>query len=298
MPTTGKGIPIRHGTTICYARDAMEAARIMVELETGAGHSQQQQRQEQQQVHLDTGAGDNLDIARLAADTTKRLHALILQSCPSLVGKAAKNFGTALRAAQVRQLFSGVGLREVELLQWLEYVANAADAHRHLSSTIVFEVEALVALTLHASAPTPLDPRPQPPPPPTSCYAGAFVHSSCSSGSASESGTDSSPITGNIGASWVADPPLATTCDEPKTALLFDLYNDEDDTRGILVSRLDTLWKARFLRGIRRATFLTWASLLRTSDSTAIQLNGDFCHDDFATEQHANCCHAIRPHRL
>ena len=84
------------------------------------------------------GKDDILSVAQLAG---KRLHEVLLTKFPLLHGRAVKNFGTCLRAECVRIALQGQIMRGNEVLEYLGYIAAAADAGRHLTATVIAEVE-------------------------------------------------------------------------------------------------------------------------------------------------------------
>ena len=93
-------------------------------------------------THLDATTSNDEDgnILSLAVREAKRIHEKLVRAVPELSGRAATNFGTALRVKKVRSLLAGDLHRGVELSKWLEYIASAADAQRHLTSVVIHEV--------------------------------------------------------------------------------------------------------------------------------------------------------------
>ena len=100
-------------------------------------------------VDLNIKGLDNYDILSMAESTANKCLDLMVSKL-SLKGPATRNFGTALRAAPVRSLLKPVVLRETTLLQTLQWIAEAADAGRHLVPTMMTEALALVEHTLNA----------------------------------------------------------------------------------------------------------------------------------------------------
>ena len=69
---------------------------------------------------------------------------LLVKRFPEMKAPAIYNLSTALRISDVRKLTSAVCLRDASLERHLKYIADAADAARHLSEAIIDEsVQAL-----------------------------------------------------------------------------------------------------------------------------------------------------------
>ena len=105
-------IPIRHGRTVIHAQSISQAADLARELSTTALASQ---------CAVPSFALAVSNAAHTALD-------LVNASVP-LVGRARITLGTALRAAEVRRLLGD------ELVKEIGYIANGADAFRHLGET-------------------------------------------------------------------------------------------------------------------------------------------------------------------
>ena len=78
----------------------------------------------------------DFDILEVATQATNKCLESLSEPL-GLVGPAARNFGTALRSAPVRNLLKGKMARETPVLQVLQWVGAAADAARHLAPFIV-----------------------------------------------------------------------------------------------------------------------------------------------------------------
>ena len=88
--------------------------------------------------HSSSGSQDEvLPKAQLAARAS---HEAILPAFPSLTGAASTSLSTALRVRNVRDAFADHSVRGIPLGKWVGYVANAADAGRHLTCGVIDEV--------------------------------------------------------------------------------------------------------------------------------------------------------------
>ena len=90
-----------------------------------------------------------------AADAAKQVHTGLLARYPSIKGRAATNFGTLLRVGEVREMVDSAAVRDLPLIKVLGYIADAADAQRHLTPTLIMEAIALVRQLLDQSQPPP-----------------------------------------------------------------------------------------------------------------------------------------------
>ena len=66
------------------------------------------------------------------------------QAFPTLTGPATTNFATTLRTPPVRALLDGKNLRGTPLAEVVGHMSDAADAVRHLSITILEEMDELL----------------------------------------------------------------------------------------------------------------------------------------------------------
>jgi hypothetical protein len=107
----GKSVVVKHGHAIAYCPDAESAAHLMMSL---GGSSK----------YHNTDTNFALDVAQAAQSVLNEINGAF-----SLVGRARKSLGTALRASSVRRTL------DVGLMKDLTYVAAGADAFRHLSAT-------------------------------------------------------------------------------------------------------------------------------------------------------------------
>ena len=81
----------------------------------------------------------------------------IVKTFPSLDGQAVTSLSTALRVRQVRNTHTSRCVRGIALDRWLGYLANAADAGRNLTSSIIDEVVEEFSCAISAEAPQPAD---------------------------------------------------------------------------------------------------------------------------------------------
>ena len=63
---------------------------------------------------------------------------------PTLTGPATTNFATTIRTPPVRALLNGKNLRGTPLAKLVGHMSDAADAGRHLSITILEEIDELL----------------------------------------------------------------------------------------------------------------------------------------------------------
>jgi hypothetical protein len=129
-PTVGaRGIAVRHGHCLAHVRTSDEAAQLMITLaKSGAQEAASEPR-------VSAGAVSNALLGRLCRHFP-------------LEGAAAKNFSTALRVAAVRQSLSSVVVRGEPLLKWLGWIAQAADALRHLTPELMADAADALAAVL------------------------------------------------------------------------------------------------------------------------------------------------------
>ena len=107
--------------------------------------------------HISSATSISPTILDQACAAAKSLHSDLLKSQPDITGRAAKNFGTMLHVASMRSLLSGSNLevRGMPLQQVLGYIASAADAQRHLTSTVISETLDVIAELLGSSSALP-----------------------------------------------------------------------------------------------------------------------------------------------
>ena len=118
-----RSIPIRHGLAIAHAHTIEDAADLMVAL---------QSRSKIQ------APSTGLDLSSVAAASAKSCLEAICADIP-IEGRAASNFGTALRAGAVRKRLSECRVRNIPILKLLGFIASAADASRHLTAEIMHD---------------------------------------------------------------------------------------------------------------------------------------------------------------
>ena len=119
-------IIVRHGTALAHARSAREAAEIMLALTS----------LRQSEITGETAStNESNSILASAVIAANKALSLIPQVVDvQLQGRARKNLGTALRVRNVRTALHELRTEAGDaLLTELEYIANAADASRHLS---------------------------------------------------------------------------------------------------------------------------------------------------------------------
>ena len=116
-------IPVRYGKSIAHVSSIEEAAALMLQLNA-----------------IDCAPREAADcVLSAAASAANDALGRLIKPC-NLIGDATKNLGTALRARAVRDLLHGVSTpQKMDLLKELSYIAQAADAKRHLTRTSIDE---------------------------------------------------------------------------------------------------------------------------------------------------------------
>ena len=120
------GIPVRFGLTVMYAQSVEQAVELAVRLQEVAPSARGAPAAKTTNAIAIAERGLLGDIAVCA----NHINGGLVLKC-GLVGSARKNLGTALRAAPVRSSLPS------ELLDLGGYVAQAADALRHLNAEVL-----------------------------------------------------------------------------------------------------------------------------------------------------------------
>ena len=120
------GIPVRFGLTVMYAQSVEQAVQLAVRLQEVAPSARGAPAAKTTNAIAIAERGLLGDIAVCA----NHINGGLVLKC-GLVGSARKNLGTALRAAPVRSSLPS------ELLDLGGYVAQAADALRHLNAEVL-----------------------------------------------------------------------------------------------------------------------------------------------------------------
>lgn len=120
---------LRRGVDVFYFHDRGLAQEELARARA-CGPSQQ----------LGSALGRDDGLLACAQGAAKKLHEAVLEAFPEVGGSAAFNLGTALRVPQVRAAIEAGAVRGVPLDKCLGWVAGAADAARHLTSTMTDEV--------------------------------------------------------------------------------------------------------------------------------------------------------------
>ena len=93
------------------------------------------------------GGGPPEELLAAAQAAERSILAALLRALPELGGRATVSLPTALRAQAVSGLVDGQQLRGLPLIQFLEWISDAATAARHLSLPIVEEAVQLLVAT-------------------------------------------------------------------------------------------------------------------------------------------------------
>ena len=133
-----RGLTVRIGHGLIYGCNAAEALALVngTAFEWKGASS------------TDRIQSSDLTVLQLASTAAKKVHTSLLGSHACIGGRAAKNFGTLLHVAAVRQSCDDLTVRGIPLSKVLGYIAAANDAQRHLTATLIGEAVELVERTL------------------------------------------------------------------------------------------------------------------------------------------------------
>ena len=138
-------IAVRHGATVAHVETVADAAELMALLNGSSAN---------RNASDDGGLLDN------ASSVANEVLGLLTAPC-GLVGNATKNLGTALRAKPVRAMLSDVcTAQRLNVLEELSFIADAADAKRHLTRQSIQETLSTLksSCIAYAQSPAPFDP--------------------------------------------------------------------------------------------------------------------------------------------
>ena len=139
----GRSIPVRHGQTLAHVESVADAAALMTLLcnppVANASAS-----------HACSAMGCDDGVVPAVRRYAPIILDAIVKGTPALKGAATRNLGTALRAAPTRQKLCGIKVRDVELIQLLNWIAAAEDAFRHVTTVMVEESVQALTDTLSA----------------------------------------------------------------------------------------------------------------------------------------------------
>jgi hypothetical protein len=133
MPScrSGSGCSVRYGNVVVHCAHVSEAIHVAKELNCSTPGTS-------------FGGHQNLDVLAHAAESSSRILDKLTRCFPDISGRATNSFGTLLRVPRVRSLCAGAASRGTDIEKALRYIASASDAHRHLSHTVIDEVEGIV----------------------------------------------------------------------------------------------------------------------------------------------------------